>query len=52
MNDLIEPSGARRPRLENVAVKAFREDAPPTQNRFAAEAPRVEHQLDALPRNR
>ena len=47
MDDLIEPSRAPRPRPENVVVEAFSEDAPPTPNRFAAEAPRSEHEHHA-----
>jgi hypothetical protein len=49
---LIEPSRAPRPRLENLIVEAFCEDAPPTQNRFAAEAPRLEHEHHASPSDR
>jgi hypothetical protein len=44
MDYLIEPSRAPRPRPENVIVKAFSEDAPPTPNRFATEASRSEHE--------
>jgi hypothetical protein len=49
MDDPIEPSRAPRPRLENVVVEAFCEDAPRTQNRFTAEAPRSEHEHNAPP---
>jgi hypothetical protein len=44
MDYLVEPSRAPRPRPENVIVKAFSEDAPPTPNRFATEASRSEHE--------
>jgi hypothetical protein len=46
MDYLIEPSRAPRPRLENLVVEAFCEDAPPTQDRRTAEAPRSEHEHD------
>ena len=52
MNDLIEPSRTPRPRLENVVVEAFREDAARASKRVTAEAPGMEHQHDALSRNR
>jgi hypothetical protein len=52
MNDLIEPSGAPRPRLENVVVEAFREDAARASKLVTAEPPGMEHQHDALSRNR
>src|SRR5271168_2527257 len=48
-DDLIEPSRAPRPMPENVIVKAFCEDAPPTQNRRTAEAPRSEQGLPHFP---
>ncbi len=38
MDNLIEPSRATRPRLEDVVVEAFGEDAPFAQNRLAAES--------------
>jgi hypothetical protein len=47
MDDLIEPRGAPRPRLENVVVEAFRKDAARASNRVTAEAPGMEHQHDA-----
>jgi hypothetical protein len=47
MDNLIEPSRAPRPRLENLIVEAFCEDAPPTQNRRTAEPARSEHEHDA-----
>jgi hypothetical protein len=49
MDDLVEPSRAPRPRLENGVIEAFCEDAPHTQNRQASEAPRSEHEHDAPP---
>jgi len=52
MDNLIESSRAPRPRLEEVVVEAFREDASPAQNRLAAEAPGLERQHDAPSRNR
>jgi hypothetical protein len=52
MDNLIESSRAPRPRLGDVVVEAFREDASPAQNRLAAEAPGLERQHDAPSRNR
>jgi hypothetical protein len=52
MDYLIEPSRAPRPRLENLVVEAFCEDAPPAQNRRTAEASRSEHEHDAPPSDR
>jgi hypothetical protein len=52
MDYLIEPSRAPCPRLENLIVEAFCEDAAPTQNRFAPEAPRLEHEHHASPSDR
>jgi hypothetical protein len=52
MDDLIEPSRAPRPRLENVIVEAFREDAARASNRVTAKAPGLEHQHDAPSRDR
>jgi hypothetical protein len=52
MDDLIEPSCAPRRRLENVFAEAFCEDAPPTQNRLTAEAPRFEREHHPSPSDR
>jgi len=52
MDDLIEPSGAARPRPENVVVEALREDAARAAKRVTVEASGMEHQHDALPGNR
>jgi hypothetical protein len=52
MDDLIQPSCAPRPRLEDVVVEAFREDATRASNRVTAKAPGLEHQHDAPSRDR
>jgi hypothetical protein len=52
MDNLIEPSRAPGPRLEDVVVEAFGEDAPLAKNLFAAEASRLKHQHGASPCDR
>jgi len=51
VDDLIEPSSAPGPRLENVIVEAFREDAACALNRVTAETPGLEHQHGAASRH-
>jgi hypothetical protein len=52
MDNLIESSRTTRPRLEDVVVEAFGENAPLAKNRLAAEASRLEHQHGAPPCDR
>jgi hypothetical protein len=52
VDDLIEPGGAPRPRLENVILEALREYAACALNRVTAKTLGPEHQHDAAPRHR
>src|SRR5208283_3557556 len=52
MDNLIEPSRAPRPGLEDVVVEAFGEDAPLAKNLLAAKASRLKHQHGAPPCDR
>jgi hypothetical protein len=52
MYNLIEPSRGTLPRLEDVVVEAFGEDALLARNRRAAETSPLEHQHGAPPCDR
>ena len=49
MDDLVEPSGAPRPGLENVVVEPLREDVSRAGRRLASKAASTENENDATP---